>query len=214
MALTDVAVCAQALVLLGEQPISGFDDGTDAAVTCDEVYRGGGDGEPGLRKHLLTVYPWKFTNKYAQLSLDATPPVMEWEFRFILPPDMMNGPLEVKPSELARAMDVGQYEIFPGYLHANINVAWAQYQVDKPESTWPQFFVQFAIAALAAALAIPITGAESLETKFHKRAWGRENENQQGGLFGTAKRTDSRRDPPSRFSRFSLVDVRHQGVGH
>jgi hypothetical protein len=53
---TGVSICADALILLGAEPISSFNDGTDESNSCDRLY-------PDTRDSTLVMYPWSFNTK-------------------------------------------------------------------------------------------------------------------------------------------------------
>ncbi|UKV16980.1 hypothetical protein L6172_04755 [Thalassospiraceae bacterium SW-3-3] len=53
MALSDIALCARALVMIGAAPIVSFEDDTAEAEVAGMLY-------PVLRDGMLAAYPWRF----------------------------------------------------------------------------------------------------------------------------------------------------------
>lgn len=82
MASSEVEIANSALVKIGEERISSFDDPGKAARTCKRQY-------PLMRDRLLEDYNWTFAIARQSLAPDATPPDFGFEQRFLLPADCL-----------------------------------------------------------------------------------------------------------------------------
>ncbi|WP_156111644.1 hypothetical protein [Thalassospira australica] len=58
MALSDMALCARALVMIGAAPISSFEEEGAEAEIARMLY-------PAIRDGMLAGYPWRFVAKGA-----------------------------------------------------------------------------------------------------------------------------------------------------
>lgn len=61
MALSDVALCARALVMIGAAPISSFEEDVAEAEIARMLY-------PAVRDGMLAGYPWRFAGRGCWLS--------------------------------------------------------------------------------------------------------------------------------------------------
>jgi len=62
MSVTKIDICAQALIMIGAQPITSFEDGTTEAIACANLY------ENTVRDQ-LSRYRWRFSVGQVQLSV-------------------------------------------------------------------------------------------------------------------------------------------------
>lgn len=80
MATSKVDICARALVMIGAQPISSFEDGSTEALVASNVYE-------DIVQACLTRHRWKFATNQKELSLLSTAPVGRYEYAYQLPAD-------------------------------------------------------------------------------------------------------------------------------
>jgi len=80
MATSKVDICARALVMIGAQPISSFEDGSTEALVASNVYE-------DILQASLTRHRWKFATNQKELSLLSTTPVGRYEYAYQLPAD-------------------------------------------------------------------------------------------------------------------------------
>jgi hypothetical protein len=199
-----VALCNQALRLLGEAEISSFDEGTDLANTCSVLWE-------DTCRSLLAQYPWRFTLKKQQLSRLADAPLNEWSYAHALPPDLLTL-REIFAAAGAGAPRVLAYERFEGQIYSNTATLWADYQVQTDPATWPPAFRLLARYALASEFAVPVTGSLSAANGWAVRAYGSPAEGGNGGQIRIARRLDAQQQPPQAIEDFPLVAARHGGT--
>jgi hypothetical protein len=200
MSAADVALCNEALRMLGEFGITAFDEGTDQAQTLNLIY-------DSTRRFLLTAHPWRFTLAKQRLARLAETPVSEWTFIHALPAGML-ALRALFPTGAAGAAPVREFEIYGTRVLSHREDLWADYQVDADPSTWPPFFRALARTAMAAECAMAVGAGMSAADLLHRRAFGSPFEMMNGGLMGVARRLDSQQQPPQALRDFPLITAR------
>lgn len=76
----DVDICANALRLLGEDPIVSLEDDSERARLCNAFYA-------PTRDAVLRAHAWNFALRRAALNRLAAAPLFEWQAQFQLPAD-------------------------------------------------------------------------------------------------------------------------------
>ena len=154
MATSVVAICNQALYLLGEEAITSLDDGTKAATLCSLLW-------PEVRDAVLADHPWNSALVRVELSQDATAPVYEYSYRYVLPTDPYC--LRVVSTDLDIYLDRNGEPAYPWkiegrYLLTNAIAIFVLYIARITDVTQYTHQLSRAMAAkLASELAFPIT---------------------------------------------------------
>lgn len=203
MATSAVALCNEALKLLGAETLTAFEEGSDLGETCQVLY-------PTTVRAALAGYPWRFTLTKAQLSRQVTGPETEWTYAHSLPPAMLVL-RQLFPSAQPYAPPVRQYEVFGTLVLSHQLDLWADYQVEPDAATFPPLFRDAVRAALAAALALPVMESTERADYFQRQAYGSPAEGGAGGLMGRARRADAQQQPPQVLTDFPLLTARHGG---
>ena len=199
---TSVAICSDALILLGAKPISSFNDGTDEANSCDRLY-------PDVRDMTLSMYPWSFAYKKVKLSKLITTPTTEWRYEYQMPGDRLGNPRAVFETSNAYARPVKLWEIQGDKLLTNYEEVYIDYPYQTPEYAMPQYFVQLLKYMMAWHLAYPITEQETKTGYWQGVAIGAPSENGRGGYFRQAMNIDAQGQPPQIIEDYELVAVRY-----
>lgn len=206
MAVTDVSICSEALLRLGDATIASFTDGTDRATLCANIY-------PTRKDAILSSYDWRFTVTKEQLAIETTDPINEWANAFKLPSArIIDGPIAVFNSTQVGAGTITGFEIFGDQLFTNEAVIVVDYQTIVDESKWPKYFVEFMTKVLMVELAFPITDQANLREGLFKEVFGLPNEAGMGGMFAAARARNSRESPPVPIRDFTLINARFGGV--
>jgi hypothetical protein len=188
VANSDIDVCSQALTLLRADPISSFSDGTNEADICSQLYQ-------DFIKNLFSTYPWTFATKKAQLNLETAAPLNEYLYSFIVPSEALLI-WAVFDSAQNNVTPISDYDIYASdgtrRIYTNRSPLYADYTVYLDEANWPPYFTQFAVYALAAHLAMPVTHNVALAEYYNVKAYGSLTGNSKGGLFGQAMAIDSK----------------------
>lgn len=158
--MSAVRICSNALLMLGDKPISDFDEQNDRATLVVNLWE-------QKRDKVLRLHPWSCATRQVVLSPDSTGPEFYWAYRFLLPEDWL------------RTINVGtrdepdDYEIQGRYILTdtpvcNLTYIWRNEDV----STWDSMLVEAMTDVMKAALAYPITKSttkQSTEEEIVKR---------------------------------------------
>ena len=188
MALTAIELCNRALITLGAQPMSGFEDATVEAEVARHLY-------PSLRDALLSSHPWRFATMQASLPRLPQAPAADYSFAFQLPPDFLRA-LSAGVPERGRGLN---YRISGRRIEADNDALTLTYVARPEESGFPPFFDLALIARLAAEFCLPLTESTTRAQLLHQLA---------DTEFRRAKTIDSQQDEPGRIEDFTLVEVR------
>ncbi len=188
MALTDIALCARALIKLGAKPINGFDDGTAEAEVAAALYAPVRDG-------LLSAHPWNFATTQTTLAQLADAPLADYANAFALPTDFLRA---LSAGSGARGRGLA-YRLSGASLHCNSPAVVLTYLRRPPEPDFPPFFDLALIARLAAEFCLPLTESTSRAEMLARLA---EDE------LRRARTVDSQQDTPPRLEDFTLIEAR------
>ena len=188
MALSDVAVCARALLKIGAQPIQSFYDDRVEAEIALALYQ-------PVRDALLSAYPWRFATTQVPLARLAQAPLADYPYAFQLPPDFL------------RALSAGSngsstgiaFRITQNTLQTHAETVTLNYIFRPADGDAPPFFEHVLIAQLAAEFCLPLTESSSRADMLHRLAQK---------AFEDAKRLDAYQDTPKALLDFNLIDAR------
>lgn len=207
MALSDIDICSNALVRLGDVSINSFTT-SDAARACGAIY-------PFVKLTVLTAYPWWITMKKSPLlGRSATGPETEYKFAYQMPTDRIGAPRKVFNSQTVPAGNqptFTRFEIYGDKILSSSEQILVDYQVEVEENIMPFYLVELLTLATAAEVALPDTDKLTLAEFFTIKAWGTPSENRRGGQFKVAARLDSQSQRPPRTQNFPLTAVRQGG---
>ncbi|HPF78935.1 MAG TPA: hypothetical protein PLF01_06535 [Alphaproteobacteria bacterium] len=188
MALNDISLCSRALVRLGANPITSFDDGTAESEIAGALFA-------PIRDALLSAYPWTFATGQLVLTKLDTDPVADYQNAFQLPNDFLRA-ISAGGSSKGRGMN---YRLARGELHSNHEDITLTYIFRPTEEEFPPFFDLALIAKLSAEFCIPVTENTSRAEAFYRLA---EQE------YARARQIDAQQDSPNHLENFTLIDVR------
>lgn len=148
---SSVSICSNALIRLGDKPISSFEDATDAASSCSNLY-------PAVRDEILRAHPWNCAVKRVLLAPLVEKPAFDFAYQFQLPNDWV------------RTIQIGERRCSLNYTiegrriltDANSLPLVYVYQ-NNIESTWDGALIAVMTAAMTAVLAYPITQSASMQ---------------------------------------------------
>lgn len=189
MALSDIGLCARALVKIGASPITSFEEGTAQSEIAAALYE-------QMRDSLLSAYAWSFATGQIKLPCASQPPCADYAYAYELPADFLRA-LSAGNAMRARGLN---YRIMSAQLHTNASEVILTYIYRPDEQSFPPYFDSVLIAHLAAEFCIPITENTSRWESLHKRAQDE---------FKRARQIDAQQDSPGRIEDFTLIDVRN-----
>ena len=146
MADTKVDICARALIMIGAQPISSFDDGSTEALVASNIYE-------NITQSILCRHRWRFATEQQQLSLLVSTPTGRYEYAYQLPtsPDLLQlNTITVAdvPIEYSR---YGDKVFVNGYDYQSDLIA--DYIFRQDESEFPAYFklgLEYTLASIFA----------------------------------------------------------------
>lgn len=206
MSLTDIEICSNALIRLGAIPIQSFDDKTDIATACKNIYG-------PKKKYMLSFYPWRFSMKFSQLSRDLETPVAHWKYQYTLPSDKIQaGFPEVYTSNNINSYTIDDWEIIGNKLMTNEPEIWVKYQFNINEELWPEYFTELMIKVMQVELCQIVTDNTTLFQELKYEVYGTPTQNGLGGIVNTTMYLDSRDTPSVYIKDFSLTDARYSNI--
>lgn len=142
MATSAISICSNALILLGDNPISSFSDPGAGAQTASNLYE-------SSYINLLSMHRWRFATKKATLSRLTSNPINEWQYQYQLPVDNV-AMITMYPN--------GDYELYGDKLYTHSSTVEIDYVYRVDESQLPLWFAKTVEFYLAMQFAIPVTG--------------------------------------------------------
>jgi hypothetical protein len=140
--LSIVAICSNALTLLGEQTITSLTDGTTRANLCNAHF-------PSVRDETFEELKPNFAKALIKPPKDITVPTFKWEASYTLPSDFITV-VEVLPRRI-------DYEIVGLQLFTNANGVEIIYIRREADTTkWTSLFASAVMYKLAMRLSIPL----------------------------------------------------------
>lgn len=149
MTVSAVSICSNALILLGDKPISDFSENNDRTRAVANLYT-------YKRDKVLRLHPWNCAVKRVVLSPDEAAPEFDWAYQFSLPEDFL------------RVVAVGlsgqehEYAVEGRKIMLDRNVCYLRYiWRNETESTWDSLLVDAMTQVMVASLSYLITKSTS-----------------------------------------------------
>jgi hypothetical protein len=143
---TPVSISNTALLYIGADEITAFNDASREAKVCNQIYE-------TTKVSMLQKFPWRFSLRTRQLSKLATPPAEIQNFRFenafLIPAESMRIIRTDQPSD--------DYIVVGENIFSNEDEIRVEMQIDPDESTLPDYFINALEFELAARLAMALT---------------------------------------------------------
>lgn len=199
LSFSDIDVCSNALVLLGQNTISSLteDDKSPQAKICAVRY-------PVLRLKLMASHPWNFTINQAQLSLQVETPSHQWKYQYGLPADILSdGVLALYETSAAGRRQYLDFVSQRGLILANVATMYIDYQKNTDETLWPNYYTDLMAHVLAADIAFAITRKTQVQQDFNRIVYG------PGGELQRAKALDAKAAPQNNtLQGYPIIDAR------
>lgn len=142
---TAIEICSRALILLGHNPISSFDEAGAGATVANAMY------ESSLNS-LLQSHRWNFTKKKASLNRLVAAPLNEYSYQYQLPTDYLN---------IIKVSDNSDYEIYQDKIYSDQTSLDIDYVFRPDETQFPPLFTETLEFYLASKFAIPVTDSKT-----------------------------------------------------
>lgn len=188
MVYTDVSLCSKALLKIGAQTITSFEDGTAEAEVAANLY-------PITRDGLLSSYPWSFAVVQKKLARLDHKPIADFNYAYQLPSDF----LRIISAGSGRRGQGIEYRIYENKIYTDSSEVIITYIYRAAENLFPTFFSEALVSKLAAEFCIPLTESSSRAEYLAKKS---ETEIKQARLV------DAQQATPLKFEDFTLVEAR------
>lgn len=157
---TPIKVCSRALILIGEEGISSFTDGTAQADVANAMYE-------DVARTALTNSRWRFATRQQVLNRLSSAPTGRFDAAYQLPGDLL----------MLSAVTVGDHPIkYDTYgdkvfCDASENEELiADYIYRADEADWPSFFVIAVEYAMAGVFAVSVARDSGLANMMEQKA--------------------------------------------
>lgn len=153
---SDIDIASNALLLIGDNPISSFTDAGAGAQVAANLY-------PETKKRLLSEHPWSFALKQQRLNkLSQVPDVLTgFKNAFQLPTDLIR---------IWNIQSHSNYTLVGNLLYSNENEILATYIYDVDEVNLPPHFTKSLEYSLASDFAIAVTEDNKMSQLMEQKA--------------------------------------------
>lgn len=185
---SSIDIASNALLLIGDNPISSFNDEGAGAQVAANLY-------PETKKRLLSEHPWSFALKQQRLNKLSQKPDVLTHFKnaFQLPTDLIR---------IWNIQSHSDYILIGNLLYSNENEVLATYVYNVDEVNLPPHFTKSLEYALASDFAISVTEDNSMSQIMSQKA----------EMFtAKAMAIDSQGRPQSAIADSPIINARFSG---
>lgn len=152
---SDIDISSNALILIGDDPISSFDDPGSGAQAAANLY-------PDTYRQFLSTHPWSFALKEQTLNqLTAEPDDLTgYKYKYQMPTDLIR---------LWAVFPHSNYTIVADKIYSNENELLARYVYQVEETALPPHFTKALEYRLAADFALLVTESESKSALYERK---------------------------------------------
>ena len=141
---TKLELISQAMLLIGESPVSDIEADTRASLIASNLY-------DLVYNDALSASEWNFATKRFELSKLEEVPINEYKYQYQLPSDL------VRVLTINEGQGSNGFEINGDRLYSNDPKVILEYIYRVPEVFLPPYFAMYVVYALAKIFAIPVT---------------------------------------------------------
>ncbi len=191
---SEVDICSDALITLGDEPITSLADNTDRARIANHLY------EP-QRNAVLTAYPWTFATRRAALA-QLSSPTPEWEFAnaFQVPVDALFVREINSPKSVWKVEANSDGSLVVNTDLASVSIVYTAKVEDPNRFSWT--FTDALVSRLAWRMAFPITGDKVLAKELREAYFE---------VMQEARSVDSQQGSQDEIESDTLLDARADG---
>lgn len=188
---TPVSICSNALLMLGDAPISSFEDDSDRARLAANIW-------PTARDYVLRRHPWNCAVKRVVLNPDMDAPAFDYARQFSVPGDLL------------RVLSIGRdgeripYKVEGRKILSDASALQLRYIFrNEVTSTWDTLLVWGMTQVMRAVFSYGITQSTSLEQLV---------ETVMRDVLRQARAVDGLEDEPDALDESPLMLARYRGV--
>jgi hypothetical protein len=187
---TDVSICSNALLMLGDSSIQDLAEENDRARLASNLF-------PQVRDAVLRLHPWNCAVKRVALAPDVATPVIDYAYQFTL------------PSDWVRTLQVGEYGCEDDHrsegrkILADCDPLYLRYIFQNTVvATWDTALIHAVSLLMKAAMAYGITKSMSVSNAAMDEALA---------FLKVCRAIDGQDDPPETLGDFRLLTSRFGG---
>lgn len=150
---SQIALCASALLMIGADEITSFDEDTREAKLCTNLY-------PTTRNALLQQHPWRFSLGQGTLARLVAKPLYGYRYAYQLP----SGFLRVIEAER------GNFALFEDKLYSDEPSLNITYQFVPDEGRFPAYFTRVLELKMAEILSVAVSEELAKSNVFAEKA--------------------------------------------
>ena len=183
-----IDIASNALLLIGDSPISSFTEAGAGAQAAANLY-------PQTKEMVLSYHPWTFAMKEQQLSrLSQAPDTRtNYKYAYRVPTDLIR---------LWALFPYSNYVIIGTNIYSNEESLLARYVYDVPETNIPAHCVKAMEYQLASEFSISVTEDENKAGLYQNKA---------NSQLAKASNIDSQGQPQEAIKSSPFVEARFQG---
>lgn len=175
MATSEVQICSNALLLLGDDTINSFEDEADRVTLVSNLF-------PTARDAVLRLHPWNCALKRVALAPEVTTYGFDWQYSFLLPDDW------IRTVSVGMSGEETDYEIENGRILCDENPCYLRYIFrNEVVASYDALLVETITAYMAWKIAYPITKSSTLRDSKEKEF---------GTVLKLAQNADGQESPP------------------
>lgn len=188
---SSIDMVSNALLLIGDEPISSFTEPGAGAQAAANLY-------PDTYRAVLSEHPWGFALKEQKLNKLSQQPdeLTNYQYAYQLPTDLIR---------LWAIFPHSNYAIVNGLLYSNQNELLARYVYEADETALPPHVSKAIEYKLAADFSISVTEDENKHQLFERKY---------RDMIAMARSIDSQQHPQVPIIDSPFVDVRRSGFGY
>ncbi len=157
---SDIDISSRALVLIGANPITSFEDGSTEATVASNMYE-------DIAQAALLNTRWRFTTDQAVMNRLSEEPTGRYDAAYQIP----------SASIMAHAVTINdnpiQYQIYGNKVYCDAGISdelVIDYSYRSHEVDWPAYFILAVEYSLASIFAVAIARDTSLANMFEQKA--------------------------------------------
>lgn len=183
-----IDISSNALLLIGDQPISSFTEPGAGAQTAANLY-------PETKRMIMSYHPWSFALKEQELSQVSQSPDSRtgYKYAYQVPTDLIR---------LWEIMPYSNYKIVGQFIYSNEPALLARYVFDVPESNIPAHLVKAIEYKLASEFAISVTEDDGKAQLYEQKARDQ---------LAKASNIDSQGQPQDAIKSSPFIEARFSG---
>ena len=147
-----IDICSRALILIGAEPITSFEDGNTEALVAVNMYE-------DVARAALVNCRWRFATNQAVLNRLSEAPTGRFEKAYQLPNDIL-----MLHAVTSQDLPI-EYQTYGSKVYADTSdndVLVADYTFRAGEETWPSYFTLAVVYSLSIVFATSIARSSSL----------------------------------------------------